>query len=66
MARLGIRITDEMESALNGESAKTHITTSELVRMAIAKFLTDRGHTLTEAIEWGGKRESGKPEDTED
>jgi len=56
MARLGLRITDEMEENLSKESAQSHIPISELVRMALEEFLGKRGHTFTETMERGGWR----------
>jgi hypothetical protein len=60
MARLGLRITDEMEEALGREAAKTRIPLSELVRMAIEDMLKQRGYELTETVERGGWRGGAK------
>jgi hypothetical protein len=61
MARLGLTITDEMEGVINEEAEKTHIPSSELVRMALKEFFTQRGYTFRESITRGGYREgSGK------
>lgn len=56
MARLGLRITDEMEDALNQEYEKSRVPISEFVRMAIEKALAEKGYTLTESVKHGGKR----------
>lgn len=65
MARLGLRITDEMGDALKQEAAKTRILSSELVRMALEEFLAKRGYKLESTIEWGGNRHGDKAENEE-
>jgi hypothetical protein len=57
MARLGLTITEEMEKVINDESDKTHIPSSELVRMALKQFFEERGYVFTEEIARGGYRE---------
>ncbi len=61
MARLGLRITDEMQEALNDEATKTRIALSELVRIALEDMLKARGYNLTDTVERGGWR--GGPKD---
>jgi len=62
MARLGLVITDEMEGVINEEAEKTHIASSELVRMALKEFFSNRGYTFTDKIARGGNRAgSGRP-----
>jgi predicted DNA-binding protein len=61
MARIGLIITDEMEANLNAESVKTHIASSELVRMAIEAFLKERGHEFKEVVVRGGARKGTGP-----
>ena len=61
MARIGLIITDEMEANLNAESVKTHIPSSELVRMAIEAFLKERGHEFKEVVVRGGARRGTGP-----
>jgi hypothetical protein len=57
MARLGLTITEEMENVISAEAEKTHIPSSELVRMALKEFFAQRGYTFTESIARGGYRE---------
>jgi hypothetical protein len=69
MARLGLRITDEMEENLSTESARSHIPASELVRMALEEFLGKRGYTFTATMErggWRGGRKDKKEKQAED
>jgi predicted transcriptional regulator len=62
MPRVGFIMEDEMQEALNEEAEKTHILPSELMRMAIREFLSERGYKIVKKVKLGGKRVgSGRP-----
>lgn len=62
MPRIGLIIEDELQEAINQEAEKTHILPSELMRMALREFFSERGYHLAEKVKLGGKRKgSGRP-----
>jgi hypothetical protein len=66
MPRIGLVIEDELHEVISQEAEKTHILPSELMRMALREFFSNRGYTLTEKVKLGGKRKgSGRPKTTQ-
>lgn len=62
MPRIGLIIEEELQEVINQEAEKTHILPSELMRMALREFFSNRGYTISEKVKLGGRRQgSGRP-----